>query len=195
MDNKIDYDFVSGREGNKHSIYVPFLNNQPHENSGGTLASGFDLKSKTEKSLKDMEIDDNVITLLKPYLGKKGAEAHKFIQEHPLTLNSYQIDHINLQAKKYYTANIANQYNKAANNNKNFYDLSASQQTVIYSVGFQYGNLNRTPRFLEQAVKGDAKGMYDELMNFGDKFSKRRELEANKLFKEHLEKPDFQNIY
>ena len=195
-DNKIDYDFVHGREGNKHSIYVPLLNSgQPHKNSGGTIGTGFDLKSKTEDSLRNMGIDENIIQMFKPYLGKKGAEAHKFIQDNPLTLDSYQIDHLNLKAKEHYTANIANQYNRASGNNKNFYDLSASQQTSLYSVGFQYGNLSRAPKFLGHAVNNDWQGMHDELNNFGDDFSTRRKAEARLLFNEHGATPDIQNIY
>ena len=195
-DNKIDYEFVGRREDNKHSIYVPLLGNkQPHANSGSTIGKGFDLKDKTEDSLKRMDIDEDVIQLLKPYFAKKGVEALAFIKEHPLTLNSYQIDHINLKSKEFYTADIAKQYNTASGNTKDFFDLSASQQTAVYSVGFQYGSLSRTPKFLKHAVNGDAKGMYNELNNFGDKHSIRRKAEARLLFNEHGTAPDFQNIY
>ena len=184
MDNKINYAFVTGREDTKFQGYVPKVNNKPHENSGVTIGTGFDLKEKTSEFLEQIGLEPEVIETLKPYLGVSGAKAEALLQTAPLKLDSGTIADIDKKSKAYYTANIAGQYEKATGYEKKFYDLSPAQQTVIYSVGFQYGSLNRTPKFLNYAVEGDWKGMYDELNNFGDVYTTRRKAEAELLMKE-----------
>lgn len=184
MDNKIDYAFVKGREDTKFQGYVPKVNNQPHKNSGVTIATGFDLKEKTPEFLEKIGLEPEVIETLKPYLGLSGNKAQSFLNTAPLKLDSGTIMDIDKKAKAYYTANIAGQYEKATGFTKKFYDLSPAQQTVIYSVGYQYGSLNRTPKFLNYAVEGDWKGMYNELNNFGDVYTTRRKAEAEMLMKE-----------
>ena len=184
MDNKIDYAFVTGREDTRFKGYVPRVNNKPHENSGVTIGTGFDLKEKTPEFLEKIGLEPEVIDTLTRYLGVSGAEAEALLQTAPLKLDSGTIMDIDKKAKAYYTANIAGQYEKATGFTKKFYDLSPAQQTVIYSVGFQYGSLSETPKFLNYAVEGDWQGMYKELMNFGDKYKTRREAEAEMLMKE-----------
>ena len=184
MDNKINYAFVTGREDTKFQGYVPKVNNQPHENSGVTIGTGFDLKDKTPEFLEQIGLEPEVVETLKRYLGLSGNKAQSFLDTAPLKLDSSVIRDIDKKAKAYYTANIAGQYEKATGYEKKFYDLSPAQQTVIYSVGFQYGSLNRTPKFLNYAVEGNWQGMYDELMDFKDLYPTRRKAEAELLLKE-----------
>ena len=184
MDNKIDYAFVTGREDTKFQGYVPKVNNKPHENSGVTIGTGFDLKDKTPEFLEQIGLEPEVVETLKRYLGLSGSKAQSFLDTAPLKLDSGTIMDIDKKAKAYYTANIAGQYEKATGYEKKFYDLSPAQQTVIYSVGFQYGSLNRTPKFLNYAVEGNWQGMYDELMDFKDLYPTRRKAEAELLLKE-----------
>ena len=61
-----------------------------------------------------------------------------------------------------------------------FNDLTSAQQTIIASVGFQYGNFDRTPKFWSAIVAGDWETVEKELRNFGDNYSKRRKATRNK---------------
>ena len=184
MDNKIDYKFVTGKEYYTTKGYVPKVNNAPHANSGVTVATGFDLKEKNEQFLKDMGVEPLVINKLSKYFGLSGDKAQKKLDQEPLRLESHEAEELSRLAKAWYTSNIANQYEKATGYNKKFYDLSAAQQTVIYSVGYQYGSLNRTPTFLKHAVDNNWQEMYNELMDFNDIYPTRRKSEAELLLKE-----------
>jgi len=172
MDNtyKVDWKFISGLEGNNHHKGY-----QPTSNSGVTIGIGFDLKDKTKDSLKAMGFDDLLIQRLEPYLGLTGSKAKGLAKN--LIMTDQETDTINRLSKAFYTSDIAKQYNRAANGSK-FTDLTAAQQTVIASVGFQYGSLSRTPNFLSAAVEGRWSDVVKELNNFGDDFKTRRETEA-----------------
>ena len=92
-------------------------------------------------------------------------------------MTDQETDTINRLSKAFYTSDIAKQFNKVSIDKK-FTDLSAAQQTVVASVGFQYGSLNRTPNFLSAAAEGRWTDVVKELNNFGDDFGTRRETEA-----------------
>ena len=74
-----------------------------------------------------------------------------------------------------------NQYN-SRDTKETFTNLTKGQQTVIASVGFQYGSFSRTPTFIKHAVNGDWKLMEKELRNFNDDFHTRRLKEADYLW-------------
>lgn len=170
---QIDWNFISGLEGkNHHQGY------QPTENSGVTIATGFDLKDKTPQSLKRMGFNDILIGKLEPYLGLTGSKAKGFAKN--LVLDNVDTDEINRLSKVFYANDIAKQYNNASNG-RDFKDLSAAQQTVVMSVGYQYGSLSRTPKFLQAVVEDRWQDVTKELNNFGDDFKTRRETEASYL--------------
>jgi len=167
---KINWNFISGLEGeNHHKGY------QPTNNSGVTIATGFDLKEKTPESLKKMGFNDVLISKLQPYLGLTGSQAKQKAGD--LILNEIDTNEINKLSKAFYATDIAKQYNKASNG-KDFKDLTDAQQTVVMSVGYQYGSLSRTPKFLQAVVEDRWSDVVKELNNFGDNFKTRRETEA-----------------
>ena len=99
---------------------------------------------------------------------------------------SSEIEDLNRKAFSWYAANIAGQY-EAKSEGKKFMDLTRAQQTVLFSVGYQYGSFKRKDgsdmNFIKQAGAGDWKAVHKELMNFGDDFAPRRQREANYLSK------------
>jgi len=178
----IDWDFIKLREGNKN------FGHQPTANSGITIGMGFDLKEKTESSLKDMGFDPDLIDKLKPYLGLTGDEAAAVVndKERNLKLGADDISTINRLSKKHYTADIMDQYERATG--KEFWKLTPEQQTIIMSVGYQYGSFKNTDTLKDRPVKfwkkvreDDWEGVVNELQNFGDKYPTRRNKEANYL--------------
>ena len=172
--SQINWNFIEDLEGNLN------YGHQPSENSGVTIGSGFDLKEKTEGSLEDMGFDPDLIDELKPYLGLTGDEAAMAIKNNNLVLDDDKISRINRLSKKHYTEDIKNQYEESTG--KKFWKLSPEQQTVIMSVGYQYGNLKtRTPKFWKGVISDDWDSVVNELRDFKDDYGTRRNTEADLL--------------
>ena len=170
-------EFLAEQEGNKHQAYVP------SNNSGVTIGMGFDLKSKNEEDLRKMGLSNNTIAKFIPYLGLSGEKAKKAIADNPLIITDQnELNELNRLSKPYYINKVARQYENASNGKK-FADLDPIQQTVLFSVGYQYGSLNRTPKFLKAAAEDRWQDVHKELMNFGDDFKSRRQREADYLSK------------
>lgn len=189
----IDEDFVSTREGDTVHMYVPQkTRGVPFPNSGVTIGKGFDLASKSTDTLLDMGVSEATITKLKPYLGLKGQKAYNFLKDVgdmslPVFSNS-EIKDLNHKSFVWHADKIARQYENKSEGKK-FMDLSRAQQTVLFSVGYQYGaSFTRKDgsemNFIKQAAKGNWENVYKELMNFGDNHSSRRKQEAQLLFKD-----------
>ena len=172
--SQINWNFIEDLEGNLN------IGHQPSENSGVTIGSGFDLKGKQESDLKDMGFDVDLIDKLKPYLGLTGDEAAMAIKNNNLVLDDDKISRINRLSKKHYTEDIKNQYEEGTG--KKFNKLSPEQQTVIMSVGYQYGNLKtRTPKFWKGVINDDWDSVVNELRDFKDDYGTRRNKEADLL--------------
>lgn len=188
----IDHEFVGVKEDNRIHLYVPEESTGiAFPESGITIGKGFDLASKSVDTLRDMKISEATISKLKPYLGLKGQKAYNYLKKAgeiglPI-FESSEIEDLNRKAFSWYAANIAGQYEAKSEGNK-FMDLTRAQQTVLFSVGYQYGSFKRKDgsdmNFIKQAAKGNWKGVYSELMNFNDKHPTRRKSEAALLSKE-----------
>jgi len=170
----INWPFIEELEGNLN------IGHQPSENSGVTIGSGFDLKEKTESSLKDMGFDPDLIDKLKPYLGLTGADAATAIETNNLKLSPEETSRVNRLSKKHYTEDIKNQYEEGTG--KKFWKLSPEQQTIVMSVGYQYGNLKtKTPSFWKGVINDDWDSVVNELRDFKDDYGTRRNKEADLL--------------
>jgi hypothetical protein len=170
----INWDFISNKEGGSQSVgYVP----DGSERSGVTIGTGFDLGQQTEETIKNFGFkDQSILDVVKPYLGLQGAKAKEVAPQ--LTISDEQKQDVDTSVKSYYENSIINQYN-SKKRNVSFEELDPSVQTAIASVGYQYGDLRRTPKFLEAALNNDVEGIVNELRNFDDKFSSRRNAEAD----------------
>ena len=70
MTKKINWDFISELEGKGvNQAYVP------SDNSGVTVATGFDLKEKDADLLNEIGISEETTNLLSQFFGMSGAEA------------------------------------------------------------------------------------------------------------------------
>lgn len=149
MEYKIDWDFISSLEGKGAKRgYVP------SDNSGVTIATGFDLKEKDENFFRSIGLSQNIIDKLISYIGISGAEAEEFIAQKPLILEDNEVSEIDIASKNFYAHSIAKDYNNR-NPKIKFEDLEPYQQTIVASVGFQYGSFNRTPSFINHATNGN----------------------------------------
>ncbi len=179
MPDKIDYKFLSDREGGRKLLgYVP---NGKGSKSGVTIATGFDLGQRNETDLKNLKLPKTLIDKLKPYLGLTKENAINAIKKKSLMISDAQALEIDKTVKISHVASIENKYNAAIKENAvKFKDLPAEAQTVIASVSFQYGtNLQRkTPLFWKAVTSQDWKETESILNNFGDDYKSRRKLES-----------------
>jgi len=169
--NNIDWKFIEEREGNKLTGYVP---NAKNSKSGVTIASGFDLGAR---SLSDLSgLPEDVVTLLKPFLGFKGSEAQEMAKN--LKVSQKQAKTINEFAHKQAAENLASKWK--AKTGQDFSELPKNKATVIASVAFQYGDLEtKTPNFWRQVTEDDWGAAVKNLRDFGDDYDTRRKIEAD----------------
>ena len=172
----IDWGFISSKEGgSKLKGYVP---DPDGSKSGVTIATGFDLGARTMNDLKGLSPE--LQAKLAPYLGLKKQDAVAALAQKPLNITAAEAKEIDKMSKGASTAKLKSEWNANAKKmgGKMFEDLTSAQKTVVASVGFQYGSLSKTPTFQKLAQGGNWSGAADELDNFGDNYSTRRESEA-----------------
>ena len=145
--SNIDFDFILKQEGFETKGYVPDAENSK---SGVTIASGFDLGARVLEDLKGLP--DDIVEILKPFLGLKGVEASEIAPNLKITEDQGKI--INEFAKSEAITNLKTKWENSTGTS--FNDLSTEQATVLASVAFQYGDLeSRTPNFWKQTTSGD----------------------------------------
>lgn len=174
----IDYDFISELEGFEIVGYVP---DYKHSNSGVTIACGFDIGQRSIKELHYMfECYPDILDQLIPYTGLKGEKAVIYLKEHPLRITTEEAKIINKAVHLRSAEILWKRWVQATN--EAFNTLPPEVQTVIASVAFQYGNLEkRCPNFWHQVTKHYWNDALQNLRNFGDRYSTRRNKEADLL--------------
>nr|WP_136251115.1 pesticin C-terminus-like muramidase [Ningiella ruwaisensis] len=173
---KIDFDFISQLEGGCLTTgYVP---DPEHSKSGVTISVGFDLGARNASDLRALPLNPDLIDKLTPYLGLQGMEAKAFLDEHPLEITQAQANVINQSIKRQFIEQLQARYNQASD--LPFENIPPAWQTVITSVEFQYGNASkRCPSFWRCVTTQDWHAAIKELRNFGDRYSSRRNKEAD----------------
>lgn len=178
----IDYDFIKKLEGFETKGYVPDESNERNNAvvSGVTIASGFDLGQHSREEIIAYDFPKTLEDRFLRYVGLRGNEAKKQLHIYPLELTKEEAELVNRIVKEDKALAIAHAFNN--DSNLNFFDLPQPIQTVIMSVGFQYGSLpRRTPNFWRGVVNGDWDLTVRNLRNFGDSFKTRRRKEATLL--------------
>ena len=105
MTKNINWDFISELEGKGvNQAYVP------SDNSGVTVATGFDLKEKDANLLNEIGISEETTNLLSQFFGMSGAEAKEASKGFRLTDD--QVSEIDKASHNWY----ANQIKKAYEN-------------------------------------------------------------------------------
>jgi len=176
----IDWNFISEREGGRRlKGYLPMKDGDVLDNSGVTIATGFDLGQHSPVDLEKMELPRDLIDILEPYCLACGSDALDVVDMYGIPEvteteafamdNASHKDILNGLIKKFNVSALCC-----------FNALHPQIQTAIASVAFQYGsNLRRrTPMFWKQVTACDWKAAISNLKNFGDKYESRRRLEA-----------------
>jgi len=177
--SNIDWAFIHELEGTRLKGYVP---DPDGSESGVTIASGFDLGARNLSDLAGLPQD--IIELLTPYLGIKGAQAEEIAGD--LKVSDEQAKIIDEFSKEDAVNKLRSKWQAATG--ESFDDLPMNQATVVASVAFQYGDLaSKTPNFWRQVTSGDWDGAVKNLNNFKDKYPTRRKKEADYFQKKRLE--------
>jgi len=174
----INWNFISELEGKGvKKAYVP------SDNSGVTVATGFDLKEKDVNLMNEMGISEETTNLLSQFFGMSGAEAKEASANFSLTDD--QVAEIDKASHNWYANQVKKTY-ESKDHKVAWDDLSEAMQTVIASVGFQHGTSftrkdGSEMNYIKQARDNDVDGMIANLRNFGDNFNTRRNKEADLL--------------
>lgn len=171
---EVNWAFIRTLEGWVPKGYVP--KDLDGDNSGVTVAAGFDIGQHSQAQIKAFQFPKNLETKLLPYAGIKGQAARDLLKALPLVPTIAELETLDKTIKQYYYAKVEKEYND--NSDMTFSFLDSAKQTVIISVAFQYGSLKKVPRFFKFVTRGMWKCAVAELEDFGDAYSKRRKQEA-----------------
>jgi hypothetical protein len=178
-EEQVDHTFISDREGGqKLDGYVP---NAGGSMSGVTVGTGIDLGQRSAAEINALPISDALKTKLAPYAGLTGQAAVDYLTEHPLNLTQEEADDLDDAVRGPLLEDLIRRYNE--DSAVPFCELPPEAQTVIASVGYQYGaNLEaEAPNFWRQVTSQQWQQAIDNLRNFGDDYPTRRGLEADLL--------------
>ena len=191
----VDWSFISDREGgSKSEGYIP-TNKDTGDvvgKSGLTIATGWDVGQMSEDEIEESGLPASVISKVKDFAGLKGQSALDMLEEKGApSINSAEAAAINTYTHSKTLKAISTNYKLATG--KSFKDLTKAQQTVVSSVGFQYGAeglMTKTDKktgekvptnFWKQITEGKWNDAYKNLQNYGDDYPTRRKLEAELL--------------
>ena len=186
--SNINWDFISQQEGGgKKRGYIPKHEGEVLDSSGVTIATGWDVGQMSKEELTRSGLSQNIINKMIDYVGKTGKDSLYALDKFGIPeIEDKEVIEINKYTKNKTLSSIRKKYEK--DSGESFDILTKAQQTVLASVAFQYGsNLkSKTPNFWKQVTSGDWDSVVKNLENFGDKYSSRRNREANLLKNESI---------
>jgi chaperonin GroES len=165
--------------------------------SGVTVSTGLDLGKQTDESLRNMGLDEALISKLSPFLGKTGQDALDLVnsEDENITLTDDEYDQIDRKLLEFEFNNLQNLWDSGSIRGMDpagtlrWLDLTPAQRTVIQSVLRQYGK-GGAPTFIGHASRGDWVNVINELDNFvnpdsgKEQYLSRREKDSNLLREE-----------
>lgn len=179
MKNLIDYSFIHSLEGFETFGYVPKDSKDGIE-SGVTVGAGVDLGQHTFSWLKSLGLAQDLYNKLSTYIGLKGKSARDKVKSIPLVLTKAEAELLTNKVYDKIASSLVAAFDKISKTK--YFSLDKPKQTVVFSVCVQYGDLkSRTPNFWKQVTQGRWNDALDNLRNFGDDYSKRRNKEADLL--------------
>ena len=181
----VNFNFIKEQEGGdslKGYIVKGF------DKSGVTVGVGFDLGQYNASELSGLP--DSITDKLKPYLGLKGKDAEKRLDEIPLKITQKESDIINKFIKTKILTKLKEDWEKSSSD-ISFDELSTEQATAVANIAFQYGNTKILSfDFWEYATNNEWDKVYKELMDFRDKSESinKRHKKTGKYLKGFLDK-------
>jgi hypothetical protein len=181
----VNFNFIKEQEGgNSLKGYII----KGFDKSGVTVGVGFDLGQYNASELSGLP--DSITDKLKPYLGLKGKDAEKRLNEIPLKITQKESDIINKFIKTKILTKLKEDWEKSSSD-ISFDELSTEQATAVANIAFQYGNTKILSfDFWQYATNNEWNKVYNELMNFRDKSKSinKRHKKTGKYLKGFLDK-------
>jgi hypothetical protein len=184
----IDFQFIAKNEGGQLlRAYVPMKNGAPMDDSGATVATGFDIGQHSKEEVAGMGLNVGLTAKLLPYaaLGPKqpfkGMDALAFLSENPLSISREEAMEIDYASK---ALTVSKMLRNWSSNDPYvpFTQLSNAQQTVLADRSFHQGaNLMRTAArgFYEQALDGEWGNASDALLSMSIYNKYKARIDAN----------------
>ena len=149
--------------------------------SGATIGTGVDIGQLSVADIQALDIPQELKQKLEPYARLTGLGAVYLLNNRPLHLTEDEANILDRVITQKTIDGIAYRYNAASG--RSFTELPPKAQTVITDIAFQYGaNLaQRMPNFWSDVTEGRWNSVAQKLRNFGDRYSTRRNAEADLL--------------
>jgi LysM repeat protein len=172
-------DFIRRQEGFRLDGYVPDLG---FSMSGVTVGTGVDIGQMSVADIMALGIPQELKQKLAPYAGLIGQDAAYFLNNRPLHLTEYEANALDRVVTQNTVEGVARRFNTVAPGNS-FAELPPEVRTVIADLAHQYGSdlAQRMPNFWSDVTEGRWKSVMQKLRNFGDRYSTRRNAEADLL--------------
>ena len=180
----VDWNFISGTEGGqKLQAYVPT------KESGVTIATGVDLKTKDANYFRNIGVSEDIIKVFESAnaFGASGDEAEKIAKN--IRLTKKQASQLDMAVHKDFEMRTQKDYEKAGG--KSWNQLNPAIKTILTSVKYNEGTVG--PNLLGQAIANDSKAMINNLNNYYANAQKRLELTKNN--REELLKQGLRPLY
>jgi hypothetical protein len=168
--NNINYTEIARYEGGMQLTgYVPEEQGNTGivaGKSGVTISTGVDLGAQSEAGLRAAGVSEEIITKVRPYLGMKFTgqnvnDANEVAEQ--LTLTEAEAKELYEKVKAKSTELTIKEFNSKGG--LNFRELTPAWQTVVASIGYQYGHTGG-PNFFGYVADGDFEAAKEELQNF-----------------------------
>ena len=175
----VDPNFIRGQEGFRLDGYVP---DPQTSRSGVTVGTGVDTGQMSAADIAALDIPQGLKQKLAPYAGRIGQNAVNFLSSHPLHLTQDEANTLDRVVTQNTIGGVANRFNLAAPGNS-FANLPPAARTVVTDIAYQYGSnlAQRMPNFWSDVTAGRWDSVAQKLRNFGDRYSTRRNAEADLL--------------
>lgn len=142
--NKVDWGWIGVHEGtNVLNGYIPTQGGKVIENSGVTIATGYDLGQHSYAEMIKIGIPEDLAKKLSPYTGLTKDDAVKALSEEPLTITAEESVLINSASHSAALSRLVTQYDGMVGEAGAFWGLPAEAQTVIADTAFQFGFIGK----------------------------------------------------
>lgn len=175
----IDPAFIGRQEGFRLDGYVPDLGASM---SGVTVGTGVDIGQMSAAGIQSLDLPNELKQKLIPYAGLTQHNAAYLLSNLPLYLTVDEAHALDRAVTQNIIGGVATRYDLSAPG-RSFAELPLEARTVIADVAYQYGpNLDqRAPAFWSDVTQGNWDGATQKLRDFGDRYSTRRNAEADLL--------------
>lgn len=135
--SKVNFEFVASQRV-KNSLSGIIIDSDGYS-SGVHIGMGIDLSEFNDGDLRKMGLNPTLRGKLYPFLGRKGLNAKKYLDEHSLQLSESEVSAINLGFQARRLGKLIKRYDSESQ--VAFCELPECWQTVITSLECRYKNL------------------------------------------------------